>query len=234
MPQPAEVDLHGFDTGAERASGWQDNIQKRRDPAKPPGGLTLQDNGEVNSVQLQRVAELEIPVEDDVATATEVDLEDDTYDSPDFATEPLQLQLDSALLRAAQYRRTPKQFDEAQKMGLVYSNTDAKNNQTTARFRMRDEQVAGASFGGQGLQKYQSATAPPALGVVDRSDEMPGSAGNFLYARRDNPVINDLEQLSVSNPDARRLLLDKGTFCPEYRGLQTYPAAMRQFLVPLH
>jgi hypothetical protein len=233
MAQPAEVDLHGFDTGAERASGWQDNIQKRRDPAKPPGGVTLQDNGEVNTVQLQRVAELEIPVEDDVATATEVDLDADTNDPPDFATAPFELQLDAALLTAAQYKKRRRHLDEAQKMGLLYSNTEAKNQMTTDRFRMRDMEVVSAAFGSRGLKRYMKATVPPFAHDVERSDEMPGSASNFLYPRLDNPVVNDLEQITVTNPEATRLLLDKATFCPDFRGLQTYPAAMRQFLVPI-
>jgi hypothetical protein len=233
MPQPSEVDLHGFDTGAERASGWQDNIQKRRDPGKPPRGVTLQDNGEVNTVQLQRVAELEIPVEDDVATATEVDLDADTNDEPDFATSPFELQMDAAVLSAAQYKRRRRHLDAAEKMGLLYSNTEAKNQMTTARFRMRDAQVASALYGNGGLQRYMKATEPPIGHDVERSDEMPGSAGNFMYPRLDNPVVNDLEQITVTNPEATRLLLDKATFCPDFRGLQTYPAAMRQFLVPI-
>jgi hypothetical protein len=79
---------------------------------------------------------------------------------------------------------------------------------------------------------YDGSRPPPKRSKVALSQQLPGSAAATFVTRAENPITNDLEQICVTNPEARRQLLDKGTFCTHYRALGQYPAAMRQFLEP--
>lgn len=221
MPQ---VPLHAFDSGAEKASGWQDNVRQAKPEAIQQEDAFLKDKGEVNQAQVHRVAELQLPVDNsvDVNTGTGVDLRL-TMDTPDHVSEPIGFRLEGALIRAAKYRRKPVELNSAQKMGLWASYTDAEYDQTTEMRRDQEAQEFGAPRRGVDFPPPEQVTHPA---------ELPGSANSFLGPRQENLVTNDLEQLVVKNPEATRMLLDKGTFASSYRGLQTYPAKYRATLMP--
>jgi hypothetical protein len=221
MPQ---VPLHAFDSGAEKASGWQDNVRQAKPEAIQQEDAFLQDKGEVNQAQVHRVAELQMPVDNsaDVNTGTGVDLRL-TRHPPDHESAPTRIKFDSALTTAAKYRRKPVDLNSAQKMGLWGSYTEAEYDQTTELRRDEEALEFGAPRRGVDFPPPESVPHPA---------ELPGSANSFFGPRNENLVTNDLEQLVVKNPEATRMLLDKGTFASAYRGLQTYPARYRATLMP--
>ena len=225
----AQVPLHGFDSGAERGSGWTDNVQK---PRRAPEDVqnTMRDPGEVNEAQARRIEELEVPLENgDTNTGVEVEPE---ASAPDIApSEPGQIDLDPGLLRAAQFVPQSKFQDYGQKMGLR-AHSDGAYARQAVRLQLRDAAL-GAGLGLTASDYYDGDGEMGENCYFDRANEMPGSASQFGFARRDNPLVNDLEQVRVTNPMATALLLDKGTFSTHYRGLAQYPPAMRQFLHPM-
>ena len=221
MPQ---VPLHAFDSGAEKASGWQDNVRQAKPNAFQQEDAFLQDKGEVNQAQVHRVAELQLPVDNstDVNTGTGVDLRV-TRHAPDHLSTPIRVVIDPGVVQAAKFRRKPTQLSSAEKMGLWASHTESEYKETTEIRRQQEAQQFGVP---------RRVVDFPPREQVPHPAELPGSASSFLSSKEENLVTNDLEQLVVQNPEATRLLLDKGTFAPAYRGIQTYPANYRATLLP--
>ena len=226
----AQVPLHGFDSGAERGSGWTDNVQKPRRGDEDVRRNTLRDPGEVNEAQVRRINELEVPLEGgDTNTGVEVDFERTAPDMPPSA--PVHIALNPGVLRAAKFVPRSKFRDSGQKMGLR-AHSDGAYASQAKKLYLRDAAL-GAGMGLKASDYYDGDGEMGWNDYFDRGSEMPGSAGQFGFARRDNPLVNDLEQVSVTNPMASTLLLDKGTFSTHYRGLGQYPPVMRQMLHPM-
>jgi len=238
---PDQASNHGFGPDAENGSGWSNpdvaNVEQYAKPSLATAGqaAVVTDGNQVNQAQVERVRELAIPLPDDGPDTDEewrrVQPAATAPDEPVLMPTPTSEQMAVARL-ASSYRPNYHAPDEALDMGLFRSDTEARFHDTLTKLKRRDAAMFAAPHRKKSRRYYDGSDPPPRMEPIGLSQQLPGSAAATYLARSENPITNDLEQILVTNPEARRNLLDKGTFCTHYRAINQYPAAMRQFLEP--
>ena len=237
VPVRERVAGHHLDQFAEHGSGWVLPEAGFQQPATQSATTSteafVQDGGEANVAQSMRIAELQIPLPDKGQEGVDANVQPAAH-LPDKAPAPEDPTMDPAVDSAASnFHPSHYMPDEAVKMGLGSSHTERAYHRTASRIRESDLRLALSQFGSDhSASWFDGSSAPPEQAYIPLSDQLPGSVAATFVTRRENPVTNDIEQILVTNPEARRLLLDKGTFCTHYRNLPEYPAIMRQFLEP--
>lgn len=147
MPESENIDLHGFDVGAEHASGW---TLKNTQPKPPEAGkvdpnkvdaLVVRDAGEVNRTQYERINELRLPLSDNGAQKLPLTIRANL--APDFKSNQPSNRISlvppgapNPVQRPAIWLREPI------KMGLNRSYDEERYQQEARIIRARDRYVA--------------------------------------------------------------------------------------------
>lgn len=235
--QESQEQQYGLGGGAERASGAvnpQDSYKPGNENTGGGESLIDVDGDQINQAQKTRLDELQAQRpegggdKDDANGAVQP-----AATEPDQVEHIIPVREDRAVSSLAS-RKPSKVYapDEANDMGLFKSSSEMLYQASALDIRIRNEAMAQAMHKPRSKRYYDGSRPPPKKSKVALSQQLPGSAAATFITRAENPITNDLEQIAVSNPEARRQLLDKGTFCTHYRALSQYPAAMRQFLEP--
>jgi len=227
---------HGLGPDSERASGTRNYFRDEGHPNEnflPGAGNSLLnlDGGQINKAQQDRLDELRNPTE---GSADNPEAVQGATTAPDNVEHIIPVNENKQVASLAS-RHLSKVYapDEAHDMGLFNSSTEQMYQATAVDIRNRDKILGSVVISpSHNKRYYDGSRPPPKRSKVALSQQLPGSAAATFVTRAENPITNDLEQICVTNPEARRQLLDKGTFCTHYRALGQYPAAMRQFLEP--